>query len=155
MSGLDAEQREKYTEYLENLGGIVSQLKNYDPNATHLITSKIQRNEKTLASMAAGKWVLHDSYVDKCYEAGQFLNEEEFEFGNPKSQKMIGVNFDRQTTYKMESMYYWRKEIQKRKYGAFKDIRAIIVAVNPEQIGRVIEAGDGIIVKKTYKHKNI
>lgn len=49
----------------------------------------------------------------------------------------------------MECVNYWRKEVQKRGYGAFKDVRAIVISKNPEQIERVIEAGDGVVVKKT------
>ena len=39
------------------------------------------RNEKFLASVAAGKWVLHKSYLEASREAGHFVGEEEHEWG--------------------------------------------------------------------------
>lgn len=43
-------------------------------------------------------------------------------------------------------MYYWRKEIQRRGYGAFHDMKVIIVAQKPEPLVRVVEAGGGMVV---------
>lgn len=43
-------------------------------------------------------------------------------------------------------MYYWRKEIQRRGYGAFHDMKVIIVAQKPDPLVRVVEAGGGMVV---------
>lgn len=59
---------------IERLGGEVSDLSNYDPSCTHLLCAKPARNEKSLSCMAAGKWVLHTSYLKKSLEAGQFVD---------------------------------------------------------------------------------
>lgn len=74
MSGFEILQKEQITQQLESLGATVSSLNNFDPSATHLIAAKVFRNEKTIASMASGKWILHASYVEKCFEAKQFLD---------------------------------------------------------------------------------
>ncbi|CAH0559697.1 unnamed protein product [Brassicogethes aeneus] len=146
ISGIDNDQRQSYAEKLESLGAIVSELASYDPNCTHLICPKPARNEKTLSCMAAGKWILHESYVQKSIEAGKFLNEELFEFGNPKSSGNFSVNLDREGEARANSMHYWRKEISGRGYGAFSDMRAMVVAAKREPIVRVVEAGGGVIV---------
>ncbi|XP_017784595.1 PREDICTED: DNA topoisomerase 2-binding protein 1-A [Nicrophorus vespilloides] len=142
ISGVEMEEREELVKMLEMLGIGVSELTNYDPSSTHLICPKLSRNEKLLASMAAGKWVLHTSYVQDSAEAGKLLDEEKYEFGNSKCLPMIKVA-DKE---RAECVHYWRKEITERGYGAFHDMRAIVVAAKKEPIVRVIEAGDGLVV---------
>lgn len=39
------------------------------------------RNEKCLASIAAGNWVLHKSYLEASRKAGHFVDEEPHEWG--------------------------------------------------------------------------
>lgn len=45
----------------------------FDPNCTHIVVGHPLRNEKYLASVAAGKWVLHRSYLEACRTAGCFV----------------------------------------------------------------------------------
>lgn len=75
LSGIaDDATRFNMVNQIEQLGGLVSDLSNYDPSCTHLLCSKPARNEKSLSCMAAGKWVLHISYLKKSVEAERFLN---------------------------------------------------------------------------------
>lgn len=141
LSAISHEDREKLSNDLKELGANISTLSNYDPEATHLICSKPGRNEKALACMAAGKWILHVSYVIKSKEAGHFLDEEEFEFGNPKAKK--NISFEE----KDGCIYQWRKEVARRGYGAFHDMRAIVVSEKKDSLANVIEAGGGVVVK--------
>ncbi|KAG5880916.1 hypothetical protein JTB14_036421 [Gonioctena quinquepunctata] len=72
--------------------------------------------------------------------------EEEFEFGNPKSEGKFSIPQDRDTELRIQRMHWWRTEITQRGYGAFNDMRAIIVAEKREPIVRVIEAGGGVVI---------
>lgn len=54
-------------------GGTVLEKQYFDPSCTHIIVGHPLRNEKFLASMAAGKWVLHRSYLEACRGAGCFV----------------------------------------------------------------------------------
>lgn len=74
ISGVGAEEREEIGKQLEALGAIVSNSATYESSCTHLICPKLTRNEKLLCCMAAGKWILHSSYVDRCHAAGEFLD---------------------------------------------------------------------------------
>lgn len=66
---------------IEQLGGeLASDLSVYDPICTHLLCSKPARNEKSLSCMAAGKWILHTSYLERSVEQGHFLNVSKFFF---------------------------------------------------------------------------
>uniref|UniRef100_A0A6P7GLA0 DNA topoisomerase 2-binding protein 1-like n=1 Tax=Diabrotica virgifera virgifera TaxID=50390 RepID=A0A6P7GLA0_DIAVI len=147
LSGIaDDTERAKMVTDLEQLGATVSNLANYDPSCTHLLCPKPARNEKSLSCMASGKWILHTSYLEKSIEAGHFLNEEEFEFGNPKSVGNFTISHDRDTETRTQQMHWWRKEVGRRGYGAFNDMRAIVVANKREPIIRVIEAGGGVVI---------
>ena len=64
------------------LGGKISLEGHYDPNATHMLAVKVSRSEKMLGSVAGGKWVLHPSYVTDSVNAGVWLAEEKYEWGN-------------------------------------------------------------------------
>lgn len=75
LSGIpDEEEKKRLASQLESLGARVSENQNYDPESTHLICVKPSRNEKTLACIAAGKWILHVSYVDESVKAGKLLD---------------------------------------------------------------------------------
>lgn len=74
------------------------------------------------------------------------FKEEEFEFGNPKAKENIKIVFDKETEFKNQAIHWWRQEVSRRGYGAFNDMRAIIVAQNRGPLVRVIEAGGGQVV---------
>lgn len=74
ISGITLDERKTIVTQLESLGVKVSDSPNYDPAGTHLICPKLARNEKILCCMAAGKWILHTSYVDSCVTAGKLLD---------------------------------------------------------------------------------
>jgi len=63
-----------YEQVIQNLGGEVSTDSKYDNSATHLLCIRLSRNEKMLGSIAAGKWLLHTSYLRDCEREGKFLN---------------------------------------------------------------------------------
>lgn len=118
--------------------------------------------------MAAGKWILHTSYVTESHKANKLLDvfccffyrftvycmhyfqEELFEYGNPKASTNISIRFDEETETRIKSIHWWRKEVSRRGYGAFRDMRAIIVANKKEMMVRVIEAGGGMVVDAKY-----
>ena len=62
-----------YGELVSKLGGQVLDGRFFNPACTHLVVGKPSRNEKFLAAVAAGKWVLHVSYLESSREAGCFV----------------------------------------------------------------------------------
>lgn len=48
-------------------------LQSFDPSCSHIIVGTPLRNEKYLAAMAAGKWILHRSYLEACRSVGRFI----------------------------------------------------------------------------------
>ena len=53
-----------YSAIVEELGGEVCSSQGFSPNCTHVIVGRPSRSEKYLAAIAAGKWVLHTSYLE-------------------------------------------------------------------------------------------
>lgn len=45
----------------------------FDPSCSHIVVGQPLRNEKYLAAMAAGKWILHRSYLEACRAVGRFV----------------------------------------------------------------------------------
>lgn len=74
ISGFDNDVRQDLIKKLKSLSVIISELSNYDPSSTHLVCPKPSRNEKTLSCMAAGKWILHVSYVEESLKAKHLLD---------------------------------------------------------------------------------
>ncbi|KAL3278933.1 hypothetical protein HHI36_016451 [Cryptolaemus montrouzieri] len=147
ISGISSmETRAEIVTHLESLGATVSETSSYDPDSTHLLCPKPSRNEKTLSCMAAGKWILHTNYVDACLKAGKFLDEEEYEFGNPNSIGKISIELDRDIEIRMQAIHYWRNEIARSGRGPFYDMRAIVVAEKKQALISVIEAGGGTVI---------
>ncbi|OXB65945.1 hypothetical protein ASZ78_002693 [Callipepla squamata] len=55
LSSLNPQERFDYCHLIEELGGIVLEKQCFDPSCTHIVVGHPLRNEKFLASMAAGK----------------------------------------------------------------------------------------------------
>lgn len=59
--------------YIAIIGGIVLDKQSFDPSCSHIIVGTPLRNEKYLAAMAAGKWILHRSYLEACRSVSRFI----------------------------------------------------------------------------------
>ncbi|TNM96509.1 hypothetical protein fugu_016170 [Takifugu bimaculatus] len=82
LSSLSPQERIDYSHLIEQLGGVVLDKQSFDPSCTHIVVGTPLRNEKYLAAMAAGKWILHRSYLEACRSVGHFIQEDEYEWGS-------------------------------------------------------------------------
>ncbi|XP_061661893.1 DNA topoisomerase 2-binding protein 1 isoform X2 [Syngnathoides biaculeatus] len=82
LSSLSPQERIDYSHLIEELGGVVLDKQSFDPSCSHIIVGTPLRNEKYLAAMAAGKWILHRSYLEACRSVGRFIPEEDYEWGS-------------------------------------------------------------------------
>lgn len=70
-----AENTNTIVKLIHSLGGTVgADISKYDSKCTHFICDKPSRSEKMMSCIAAGKWVLHLSYIQKSSEAKRFLD---------------------------------------------------------------------------------
>uniref|UniRef100_A0A182SUK6 BRCT domain-containing protein n=1 Tax=Anopheles maculatus TaxID=74869 RepID=A0A182SUK6_9DIPT len=90
ISGVPENVRLDLTKKIEHLQGkLASDPNRYDPDCTHILCGKPNRGEKMLSGIAAGKWLLSTKYLDDSYDEGYFLDEECYEWGNPKAASKL------------------------------------------------------------------
>lgn len=155
-------------------GKTCENLLKYDDACTHFVCEKPSRSEKMLSCVAAGKWVLGLSYIQKSFEANRFLEvincneialwsvncsifmnlfiqlqEEEFEWGNPRATDLPRV--DGNDLLVAQAAHRWRKKLQSviipSAKGIFKDFRVILKTAKNESMRTLIEAGRGQIIE--------
>ncbi|KAK0078812.1 hypothetical protein PV325_002080 [Microctonus aethiopoides] len=147
LSGL--RDRSNYEEIIKHLGGEVSPDATFDATATHLLCVKPSRNEKMLGSIAAGKWILHCSYLRDCERAGEFIDEEKYEWGNPRSKDIIPIVENEPDKSYAAAAYRWRVKLQGTGKCAFNGMVAMLMVPNEkhDQLARLIKAGGGTVVQ--------
>ncbi|XP_008056831.1 DNA topoisomerase 2-binding protein 1 [Carlito syrichta] len=147
LSSLNPQERIDYCHLIEKLGGLVIEKQSFDPNCTHIVVGHPLRNEKYLASVAAGKWVLHRSYLEACRTAGRFVQEEDYEWGSSSILDVLtGINVQ-QRRLALAAMR-WRKKIQQRQEsgiveGAFSGWKVILHVEQSREAGfkRLLQSG--------------
>lgn len=147
MSSLNSQERIDYCRLIKDLGGSVIEKQCSDPSCTHMVVGYPLRNEKYLASMAAGKWVLHRSYLDACRTAGCFVQEEDYEWGSSSILDALTDVTEHQQKLALAAMR-WRKRIQQSQEsgiveGAFSGWKVILRVDRPREAGfkRLLQAG--------------
>uniref|UniRef100_A0A8C1I1I3 DNA topoisomerase II binding protein 1 n=1 Tax=Cyprinus carpio carpio TaxID=630221 RepID=A0A8C1I1I3_CYPCA len=120
LSSLNPQERIDYSHLIEELGGVVLEKQSFDPSCTHVIVGYPLRNEKYLAAMAAGKWILHRSYLEACRSEGHFIEEEQYEWGSSSILDALPSINSQQKRLALAAMR-WRKTLQggSNKEGAF------------------------------------
>ncbi|KAG4066286.1 hypothetical protein HA402_000510 [Bradysia odoriphaga] len=138
---------------IETLGGTVCEESSaFDPSCTHLICLELNSSEKTFSVIASGRWLLCPAYIEESFAAGRFLNEEEYEWGNPKAASKLPNEINEKTNNIARMNYKWRMELklrsekENRKVGIFSGIRAILHTNRKDSFKRLIEAGCGVVV---------
>ncbi|GAB1294594.1 DNA topoisomerase 2-binding protein 1 [Apodemus speciosus] len=140
MSSLNSQERVDYCRLIKDLGGSVIEKQSSDPSCTHMIVGYPLRNEKYLASMAAGKWVLHRSYLDACKAAGRFVQEEDYEWGSSSVLDALTDVTEHQQKLALAAMR-WRKRIQQSQESGIVEREHLVAGklfyalIGPEKLG--------------------
>jgi len=141
-------------EAVKKLGGTISTEGQYDPNSTHMLAVKVSRSEKMLGSVAAGKWVLHPSYVVASMEAGRWLDESKFEWGNVDNGLLKGDKEGME--FKLASAARkWRNGIGGAD-GAFNGMRFILHMPENKKgpFSRLVKSGGGDVLAAKTPYSN-
>ncbi|KAG7202053.1 hypothetical protein KM043_004733 [Ampulex compressa] len=142
--------RAPYERVIRDLGAEVSADVGFDPTATHLLCIRPTRNEKMLGSIASGKWVLHCSYLRHSELENKFLDEEKYEWGNPKSKGFIPEPSGETENAIAAAAYRWRcKLLRAPLQKPFQDMVALLLVAKEKypQFQGLIEAGGGQVVE--------
>ncbi|KAG8572749.1 hypothetical protein GDO81_012155 [Engystomops pustulosus] len=147
LSSLNPQERIDYCQLIEELGGIVIDKQCFDPSCTHIIVGLPLRNEKYLASMAAGKWVLHRSYLEACRAAKRFIKEDDYEWGSSSVLNAVSA-INPQQRMLAEAAMRWRKKLQRMREdgsveGAFSGWKVILNVDQAKEAGfkRLLQSG--------------
>lgn len=155
FSTMDQEQREHCTAVVEQLGGTVLNPTHYDPMLTHIVVSRMGSNEKLLTSVAAGKWVLHPDWLVDSGQAGRFLNEADYEWGNPAAILDLKQLTDSEDEARIaRAAHYWRtcrtrssSQSLSASSRPFSGIKAVLnLRDKNDSFRRLLEAGGGQVV---------
>ncbi|XP_026148420.1 DNA topoisomerase 2-binding protein 1 isoform X2 [Mastacembelus armatus] len=113
LSSLSPQERIDYGHLIEELGGVVLDKQSFDPSSSHIIVGTPMRNEKYLAALATGKWILHRSYLEACRSVGRFIQEDEYEWGSSSILNALPNITHQQRALALAAMH-WRKALQGR-----------------------------------------
>uniref|UniRef100_A0A4W5MGE4 DNA topoisomerase II binding protein 1 n=1 Tax=Hucho hucho TaxID=62062 RepID=A0A4W5MGE4_9TELE len=113
LSSLIPQERIDYRALIDELGGVVLDKQCFDPSCSHIIVGTPLRNEKYLAAMAAGKWILHRSYLEACRSVGHFIQEDEYEWGSSSILDALPSISSQQKRLALAAMR-WRRNLQDR-----------------------------------------
>ncbi|XP_055612855.1 LOW QUALITY PROTEIN: DNA topoisomerase 2-binding protein 1-A [Uranotaenia lowii] len=148
LSGVNEDLRMELSKKIQELGGELSTKPNeYDPICTHILCGKPNRGEKILSGIAAGKWLLCTKYIDDSCSNGYFLNEEDYEWGNPKAQDLPALEGSEKLVSK--AAYNWRIKIARetcKHDGVFTGFRVLLLAPKKEQFIRLLKSGGGFVI---------
>uniref|UniRef100_A0A4W4ETD9 BRCT domain-containing protein n=1 Tax=Electrophorus electricus TaxID=8005 RepID=A0A4W4ETD9_ELEEL len=111
LSSLNPQERIDYSYLIEELGGILLEKQCFDPSCSHIIVGYPLRNEKYLAAMAAGKWILHRSYLEACRSEGHFIPEDDYEWGSRSILDALPSITSQQKRLALAALR-WRKALQ-------------------------------------------
>ncbi|XP_061320499.1 DNA topoisomerase 2-binding protein 1 isoform X3 [Pezoporus flaviventris] len=148
LSSFNPEERFDYCHLIEELGGVLLEKQCFDPSCTHTVVGHPLRNEKFLASMAAGKWVLHRSYLEACRGAGCFVQAKDYEWGSNSILNALPAISINQKKLALAAMR-WRKKIHKGRQetgiveGAFSGWKVILNVDQTKEAGfrRLLQSG--------------
>lgn len=103
-----------------------------------------------------GRYSVHSDYIAESFKVGYFLNEEDYEWGNP-------VNDYKHSESIYKSSYIWRLKIKNEpefKNGAFTQFKIILKlkeskANTASAIMNIIKIGGGVACKRIHKFTNM
>ncbi|OWF40591.1 DNA topoisomerase 2-binding protein 1-like [Mizuhopecten yessoensis] len=152
LSGVSQEEKDHYGALVEQLGGQMLDGQMYSSACTHLVIGLPSRNEKFLASVASGKWVLHKSYFEACRQEGKFVPEALYEWGGEGTSSLASSK--NQVVVKLAAAAHsWRVSVDEERqrsgscFGAFSGWKVLLCAdPNKESSFRRLLAAGGATV---------
>ncbi|OQV13163.1 putative DNA topoisomerase 2-binding protein 1 [Hypsibius exemplaris] len=160
MSGIALESEKiRLSRAIKLLGATFLDSVQYAPEATHLIVKGPVKNEKYLACCAAGKWILHPSFLTDSADAGHFLPEESYEWGNIERASTVMGPLREADMNLAKAVHRWRKRVGETGQPAFAGWK-VVLAADPKKVDgyiRLLEAGGATIITTSppwQRHKD-
>ncbi|RMZ95575.1 SMC5-SMC6 complex localization factor 1 isoform X1 [Brachionus plicatilis] len=139
FSSLDKSFYFRLQNAIKKLHGNYDASKIYSSSATHLIVDKIVCTEKILCFIAAGKWIVTQTYIKNCLKESKFLDETPFQ---------VSLKFPKSKLAQIS--YKWMQTINQsqQNYPFYGWDVAIVVGCSDKAcaLSRIIRAGCGKFV---------
>ena len=132
----------------------------WQPEFTHIVAPSLLRNQKCLAALAAGAWIVGPDFATACQKAGKVVDAEPFELEQPvaaannetskKSKKSNPGTADE--LIEAGVARFWRLQRNKSGDGAFNGLCFTIAArgldepPSKDDLAAIIQAGGGALV---------
>ncbi|XP_064393637.1 DNA topoisomerase 2-binding protein 1-A-like isoform X3 [Halichondria panicea] len=154
LSSLDQREKLDYGALIQDLGGDYIDQDYFSPKCTHLVVGRASRTEKYLGACAAGKWVLHKSFLEESRACGAFVKEESHEWGVAKAGGTIQPLEAAPKTWRLALAEKQRQNPGQSVSGAFDGWKVLLFAERNKVPGmkRLLEAG-GAQVLTPSSHK--
>lgn len=156
ITGIQEQNKSEVIKKIIELGGTYLDECSSSNIFTHLICPKPNRGEKYMMAIACGKFVMHADFIHECHLKGRFIDEAEFEFGNPNFRISLAGEFEVDEKF-FKAPYMWRKRIaidqaKRFKDGAFTG-KSFIIASQTRNGAflSIIKAGGGKHVEVNFK----
>ncbi|KII69315.1 DNA topoisomerase 2-binding protein 1 [Thelohanellus kitauei] len=137
LSSFDNSLKVYYSKLVQKLGGHVVEGDLFDRRITHTVVGIMASSEKFLCSLAAGKWILRESFLKASEMLGVFANETSHQWGKEPNPTKFSLSCIR-----------WRDYHVKTGFGAFHGWKVWLVA--PEQkldtYKRILLSGSAIVI---------
>ncbi|KAF1745359.1 hypothetical protein MXB_3319, partial [Myxobolus squamalis] len=142
LSSFDDTLKVFFSSLVQKLGGNILECDYYDTRCTHTVVGNIVRSEKLLCSLAAGNWILQQTYLQESEALGHFVSESIHEWGQETTPTKLSLSCAR-----------WRKNKSKTGCGAFRNWTVLLFmqSKRSDQYKRVLIAGDAKVFSKKDK----
>lgn len=145
LSGMHTPQQRELCEKLSKVKDVevTSGVDSHDwqPDFTHVIAPAVLRNQKCLAALAAGAWLVSPAFASACSKAKKLVDEEPYEIAAPGAGGLVESSVAR----------FWRLRRDSTGHGAFSGLsfalaRQLDDPPSREDLCGIIKAGDGLLV---------
>jgi len=160
LAGLKSMERMRLSRIIEKLGGCNLDSSSLDPTSTHLVIGDLIHSEKCLSAIAAGKWVIHPSYIDECEKAGRFLKEDKYEWANVQDLSQTKRKFAKAAQtwrIRLDNIRSNLPASERNRAGAFSDWTVILYTEKErkEKFKRLLEAGSAKVLNMQPPFSNV
>ncbi|KJH45349.1 hypothetical protein DICVIV_08625 [Dictyocaulus viviparus] len=149
FTSISPQERLRLSGMISRLGAIADSGELND-HSTHLLCGKLIRGSKLMGCIASGRWIVSTDYVDKSLNAGIWLPEEDFEFGNPT--QISTTNLSERELKLAQACRRWRLKLansdMSKRVGAFHNWRCALYCSNEKSAGLIpmLKAGGAEVV---------
>jgi len=142
LSGMRSKEKERSLTQAAKIGvEITASPKEWNDAITHLVTPRLGRSEKTLAGMAAGAFVLRETWLADSGREKKLLSEAKY-FAESTDEALVA----------RQAAALWRRHFEKTKVGAFHGMTCVFhrdcarVIPSRDTLERIFRAGGGTVM---------